>query len=64
MSDRLVDAKELGELLDLPLQSVWKLARENRVPHYRIGQLLKFDTEEVLDALHVTGPDDQDEVDN
>ena len=57
MTDKkLIDAKELGEMLDLPLQSVWRLAREKRVPHYRVGQLIKFDPREVLETLRVEEP--------
>ena len=64
MSDKLIDAKELGEQIDLPLQSVWRLARLNLIPHYRVGQLLKFNLEEVLDALRVKGPGGHGKVDN
>jgi len=50
--DNLVDAKKLAEVLDLPLQSIWKLARQKQIKTIRIGpKLLRFNVDEVVAAL-------------
>lgn len=63
MSDKLIDTKKLCEQIDMPLQSVWRLVRENKLPHYRVGKLIKFNLKEVLDALRVDGTDSHGKVD-
>lgn len=58
--DNLVDAKKLAEVLDLPLQSIWKLARQKQIPTIRIGpKLLRFNVDEVVAAL---AHDEEEEV--
>jgi hypothetical protein len=47
----LISAERLAEVLDLPLQSVWRAARLGRIPGYRLGQLWRFDPVEVLAAM-------------
>jgi len=48
---RLLSAEELAAFLGLPLQSVWRAARLNRIPSYRCGARLFFDRAEVLAAM-------------
>jgi hypothetical protein len=64
VNHKLIDAKELGEEITMPLQSVWRLTREKIFPHYRIGHLIRYDLQEVLDALRVEGRSGNDKVDN
>jgi excisionase family DNA binding protein len=47
----LLDAEELSKVLRLPLPSVWRLARENKIPVYRAGRLMRFDLARVLEAM-------------
>lgn len=55
MSDNrpLVDAREVAEALGVSPRMVLRLAERGRVPHYRIGRLLRFDREEALAALRI-----------
>ena len=50
---QLVDAKTLAEITNLPVASVRRLAREGKLPHYKLGRLLRFDVDEVKAALKV-----------
>lgn len=53
MSDEslLVSAEKLAVLIDIPLQSIWRAARLGRLPHYRLGERLLFDPDEVLKVM-------------
>jgi hypothetical protein len=46
---RLVAAREAAQLLNLPLHYLLNSAKrtELSVPHYRVGQLLRFDLDEL-----------------
>jgi len=57
----LVDAKALADIVGLPVCSVRRLAREKRIPSYRIGRLLRFDICEVRAALKVAKTGDNPE---
>lgn len=39
--DRL-DAREAAEFLGLRMSTLYRAVRENRVPHYRIGRIVRF----------------------
>lgn len=52
---RLISAEELAGLLGLPVASIRRYARENRIPHYRLGRLLRFDVGEVRAAIRDRG---------
>ena len=54
---KYVTPEKLADTLDLPISSVWRLAREGMVPFYRIGRLIRFDLDEVLESLAVTDKD-------
>ncbi len=43
----LVDAREVARLFSVPPSWVLQRARENRLPHIRIGKYLRFDPDEV-----------------
>jgi excisionase family DNA binding protein len=47
--DPLIDAQEVARLLDMSVDYVWKLCRENRIPHLRFGRNLRFRRSAVLD---------------
>ncbi|MFQ5740242.1 MAG: helix-turn-helix transcriptional regulator [Acidobacteriota bacterium] len=42
-------ARDVAELLNIKLPTVYKWVREKRLPHYRLGpRTIRFDREEVL----------------
>jgi len=45
------NADELGELLDLSQKHILKLAKQQRMPSYRLGGAVKFDPGKVADWL-------------
>lgn len=47
MSDRLVDASVIAELLAVPKSWVLEQARQGHVPHRRLGRYVRFDRDEV-----------------
>jgi excisionase family DNA binding protein len=56
--DPLLSASELAEHLSLPVASVWKLARDGRIPVYRVPggrSLCRFSWPEVAAVLHQGG---------
>jgi excisionase family DNA binding protein len=44
---RLLDAKEAGELLNVPPSWCLAQARKNRIPHVRLGRYVRFDANEL-----------------
>ena len=42
MSDRLLNAKEAGALLNVPHTWVLAEARSDRIPHVRLGRYVRF----------------------
>ncbi len=53
MSDpaRLLDAGELGELLHVPKSWCLQMARDDAIPHLRLGRYVRFDRAAVLEWL-------------
>ena len=49
--DHPLKAKELARLLDLPIQRLYRLAREHEIPSFRFGTSVVFDSEAVADWL-------------
>ena len=54
MADPLLDAQAVAEILGLPVDHVYKLAREGRVPHLRFGRTLRFRAEAITRWLEET----------
>jgi excisionase family DNA binding protein len=48
VSDRLLVAAEVADLLQVPESWVRQEARVNRIPHLRLGRYVRFDEEAVL----------------
>jgi len=46
--DRLLNTKEVADLLNVPLSMVYKMTREKTIPFYRIGKYIRFQ-ESVID---------------
>jgi excisionase family DNA binding protein len=47
----LISASEMARELGVPESQLRKMARENRVPHYRIGKYVRFDPREVREYM-------------
>ena len=47
MSKKLVDVKEIGELLSVKPSTIYKWVHEGRIPHYKIAKLVRFSEAEV-----------------
>ena len=48
MTARLIDAKQAGELLGVPHTWLLRQARQDAVPHVRLGHYVRFDGDELL----------------
>lgn len=49
MSDfKLLDVKELGEVIGVPASSVYRLLKTTTIPHIRLGRSFRFDKAKVL----------------
>ncbi|GMA60353.1 helix-turn-helix domain-containing protein [Alicyclobacillus fastidiosus] len=55
MTKKLVGAHEIAELLDVTTQRVYDLARQNIIPHVRLGRVVKFDLERVQQWIDAGG---------
>lgn len=55
MAKKLVGAHEIAELLDVSTQRVYEMARQNLVPHVRLGRIVKFDPERVGEWISAGG---------
>lgn len=40
--------RELSEFLSIKPSTIYTLVQENRIPHYRIGKLVRFRTSEIM----------------
>lgn len=47
----MLTSKQLAEELNVSEQVIWRLAREKKVPHIKIGRENRFDLEKVKAAL-------------
>ena len=48
---KLINTKTASRLYDIKESCLYKWAREDKIPHYRIGNLVRFNVEEVDDWL-------------
>jgi excisionase family DNA binding protein len=51
MSDRLLDASEVAELLHVPVSWVRQETRAGRIPHVELGRYRRYRRQAVLDWL-------------
>ena len=47
----IVRAKELGQFLKLSESTIYKLAKSNQLPGFKIGDSWRFELEEVVDLI-------------
>lgn len=43
----LIDVKELSNRITVARSTIYQWVHEERIPHYRLGRLLRFDEDEV-----------------
>jgi excisionase family DNA binding protein len=46
---QLLDARELGRRLSIKANTLLSWARKGEIPHYRLGGLVRFSPEEVME---------------
>jgi len=52
MNQKLVKAKTLANLIDLPVYSIRKLARDGKIPFYKVdNKNFLFDPHEVVESI-------------
>ena len=56
MTEHLITAAELAQVLQVPVPQVWTLVRREQIPSYKVGRLYRFDLEAVLAAIQQEGP--------
>ena len=58
--ERLLRAKEVRDRYALPSSSLYKLVKENRIPHLRFGEAVRFpeDTLEAWIRARIRGADE------
>jgi excisionase family DNA binding protein len=44
---KLLLAGDVAELLNINIDAVYRLTRENIIPYVRIGRLIRFDSDEI-----------------
>jgi excisionase family DNA binding protein len=49
VTDRLLEAKDVAELLSVPTSWVRQQARAGGIPHVRLGRYVRFERDAVLD---------------
>lgn len=57
MSKKLLDVKEVAEMLGVSTVTVHRLKKEGKIPYIKIGGSLKFDIEDInkwIDSLKTT----------
>jgi excisionase family DNA binding protein len=55
MTDKLLSVNQLAEVLGISRSTVYRLVREDQIPHYSVGERLRFDVGEVKAALRAEG---------
>lgn len=55
----IVSARELSDRLKLTLPTIYRLVRQEKLPHFRAGGSYRFDYEEVIATLK--GEDDDED---
>jgi excisionase family DNA binding protein len=43
----LLDAVDVAEFLGIPVRSVWVLAEQGQLDHYKVGRRLRFSTADI-----------------
>jgi excisionase family DNA binding protein len=54
MARALESARSTGEQINVCAETIRRLAREGRIPMYRVGRYMRFDVDEVRAALRTS----------
>lgn len=54
MTDRLLTAEDVAELIGMRTDYVYKLARRDQIPHHRFGRTLRFRAEAIEEWLRAS----------
>ncbi|WKV08025.1 helix-turn-helix domain-containing protein [Thermoanaerobacterium sp. CMT5567-10] len=52
---KLLLAGDVAELLNINIDAVYRLTRENIIPYVRIGRLIRFDSDEIEEWIKKGG---------
>ena len=55
MAKEYIKGEALAKVVDVPVQTVWAMARQKRIPFIKIGRAYRFNAEEVIAALAANG---------
>jgi excisionase family DNA binding protein len=55
MTEHLITAAELAQVLQVPVPHVWTLVRQGKISSYRVGRLHRFDLAAVLEEIREGG---------
>jgi len=53
--ERILTVAELAVYLRVSTNLVYKLTSMGRLPYYRVGRIMRFDWNEVKQAIHING---------
>jgi excisionase family DNA binding protein len=48
---KLIDIQTLSSLLSVKVKTIYDWVHENRIPHFKIGKLVRFDEHEIMKWL-------------
>ena len=51
MPMELIDVQTLSKLLSVKPKTIYDWVHENKIPHYKLGKLVRFNMEEILKWL-------------
>ncbi|MBU4392536.1 MAG: helix-turn-helix domain-containing protein [Actinobacteria bacterium] len=51
MQKALVTSEELAEVLNVIVDWVWRAARNQSIPYYKVGKYYRFDVDDVLGSM-------------
>lgn len=51
MTDRLLTVQQVAELLQVKLSTIYKWTHEGSIPHLKLGRLVRFREDDILEWL-------------
>ena len=48
LQKRFVDPKEFAEIMTIPRPSIYRLLRQGKIPHIRIGKSVRIDQDAII----------------
>lgn len=50
---KILTATEVAEMLGVSRETIYRLARSNQIPHFRVGTALRFSKEKVKEWIEI-----------